>query len=48
VESREKQLGLVDLGPVAPRPPRAMDEGEEFEGDEGGDERLPKEEPEES
>jgi small subunit ribosomal protein S6 len=46
-ESREKQLGLVDLGPEAPRPPRAMDEGEEFEGEEGADERLTKEEPEE-
>jgi small subunit ribosomal protein S6 len=37
-ESREKQLGLVDLGPDAPRS-RAPDEGEDFEaGDEEGDE----------
>jgi small subunit ribosomal protein S6 len=47
-ESREKQLGLVDLGPEVPRPARAAEEGEEFEGDEGGEDRLPKEEPEES
>ena len=37
-ESREKQLGLVDLGPEAPRGPRPMDdfdaeEREETEGD---------------
>jgi small subunit ribosomal protein S6 len=30
-ESREKQLGLVDLGPEAPRSARPMEEGEEFE-----------------
>ena len=30
-ESREKQLGLVDLGPDAPRGPRHVDEVEEFE-----------------
>ena len=37
-ESREKQLGLVDLGPDAPRS-RAPDEPDEFEGaDEEGDE----------
>jgi small subunit ribosomal protein S6 len=37
-ESREKQLGLIDLGPEAPRGPRPM---EEFEGEEAeeGDER---------
>ncbi len=34
-ESREKQLGLVDLGPDAPRMHR-RDEGEEY-GDEGGE-----------
>ncbi len=38
-ESREKQLGLVDLGPEAPRAPRPMDdfdadEREDAEGDE--------------
>ena len=38
-ESREKQLGLVDLGPDAPRSPRHADEGEDFEamGAEGGE-----------
>jgi small subunit ribosomal protein S6 len=40
-ESREKQLGLVDLGPEAPRGPRPMDdfdaeEREETEGDDRG------------
>lgn len=38
-ESREKQLGLIDLGPEAPRGPRPM---EDFEGEgepEEGDER---------
>jgi small subunit ribosomal protein S6 len=50
-ESREKQLGLVDLGPDAPRAPRPLDEPEEFEaidegeivpkpGAEGGDEEV--------
>ncbi|MGH7269442.1 MAG: 30S ribosomal protein S6 [Polyangiaceae bacterium] len=32
-ESREKQLGLVDLGPEAPRSMRRMDEAEEFADD---------------
>ncbi|HXX69792.1 MAG TPA: 30S ribosomal protein S6 [Polyangiaceae bacterium] len=32
-ESREKQLGLIDFGPEAPRPPRVED-GDEFESDE--------------
>jgi small subunit ribosomal protein S6 len=32
-ESREKLLGLIDLGPEAPKPPR-IEEGEEFEADE--------------
>jgi small subunit ribosomal protein S6 len=40
-DSREKQLGLVDLGPDAPRSLRPMDEGDEFEGEgaeaEGGE-----------
>jgi len=30
-ESREKQLGLVDLGPDAPRPARPPEEADEFE-----------------
>jgi small subunit ribosomal protein S6 len=30
-ESRERQLGLVDLGPDAPRGPRPADEVEEFD-----------------
>jgi small subunit ribosomal protein S6 len=30
-DSREKQLGLVDMGPDAPRSMRAPDEGDEFE-----------------
>ncbi|MGD0676046.1 MAG: 30S ribosomal protein S6 [Polyangiaceae bacterium] len=41
-ESREKQLGLIDMGPEAPRPPR-VEEGEEFEGEEV-EEVAPKEE----
>jgi small subunit ribosomal protein S6 len=45
-ESREKQLGLIDLGPEAPKAPRAH-EGDEFEPEEG-DEAPAKEEPEES
>lgn len=36
-ESREKQLGLVDLGPDAPRSMRNREEGEEY-ADEEGDE----------
>ncbi|HEX8793934.1 MAG TPA: 30S ribosomal protein S6 [Polyangiaceae bacterium] len=35
-ESREKQLGLVDLGPDAPRGMSRRDEGDEY-ADEGGD-----------
>jgi small subunit ribosomal protein S6 len=35
-DSREKQLGLVDLGPDAPRSMRQMDEADEFES-EGGE-----------
>ena len=31
-ESREKQLGLLDLGPDLPRQSRAPEEGDEFEG----------------
>jgi small subunit ribosomal protein S6 len=33
-ESREKQLGLIDPGPEMPRPPRPIEEGEEFEAEE--------------
>jgi small subunit ribosomal protein S6 len=33
-ESREKQLGLVDLGPEMPRDRRPPEEGEEFEAEE--------------
>jgi small subunit ribosomal protein S6 len=41
-ESREKQLGLIDLGPDAPRS-RAPDEGEEYDaGDEEAEEGVPK------
>lgn len=41
-ESREKQLGLVDLGPEAARSPRPPEEGEEvFEGEEGFDGGVP-------
>jgi small subunit ribosomal protein S6 len=41
-ESRETQLGLVDLGPEAPRGPRPPEEGEEvFEGEEGFDGGVP-------
>jgi small subunit ribosomal protein S6 len=39
-ESREKQLGLVDLGPEAQKGPRPIEEGEEFEGDEGQEEAV--------
>jgi small subunit ribosomal protein S6 len=56
-ESREKQLGLIDLGPEAPKPPR-IPEGEEFEPEEAAEEpaaataaaatAVVKEEPEES
>jgi small subunit ribosomal protein S6 len=35
-DSREKQLGLVDMGPDAPRSMRPSEEGDEFEG-EGGE-----------
>ena len=34
-ESREKQLGLIDPGPDMPRPPRPMEEAEDFEAPEG-------------
>jgi small subunit ribosomal protein S6 len=34
-ESREKQLGLIDPGPDMPRPPRPMEEAEDFETPEG-------------
>lgn len=30
-ESREKQLGLIDPGPDMPRPPRPMEEAEDFD-----------------
>ena len=44
-ESREKQLGLVDLGPDAPRTPRAPEDVEDFEApDEEGEEVAPKKE----
>jgi small subunit ribosomal protein S6 len=51
-ESREKQLGLVDLGPEAPRGPRPVedfenDEREEAEGDERPGVVAPKVETEE-
>ncbi len=39
-ESREKLLGLIDLGPEAPKPARP-EEGEEFEGEEGAAEEAP-------
>jgi small subunit ribosomal protein S6 len=45
-ESREKLLGLVDLGEVQ-KPPRP-EEGEDFEQEEGEEPAAPKEEPEES
>jgi len=34
-ESREKQLGLIDPGPDMPRPPRPMEEADDFEPPEG-------------
>jgi small subunit ribosomal protein S6 len=34
-ESREKQLGLIDPGPDMPRPPRPMEEVDDFEAPEG-------------
>jgi len=34
-ESREKQLGLIDPGPDMPRPPRPMEEAEDFDVPEG-------------
>jgi small subunit ribosomal protein S6 len=37
-ESREKQLGLVDLGPDAPRAARGPEEADEFEASEEGEE----------
>jgi len=50
-ESREKLLGLIDLGPEAPKPQR-VEEGEEFEGAEEPEEVAvaapAKEEPEET
>ncbi len=46
-ESREKQLGLIDLGPEAPKVPR-VPEGEDFEPEEGAEEPAAKEEPEET
>jgi small subunit ribosomal protein S6 len=36
-ESREKQLGLVDLGPDGPRSVRPAEEGDEFGDEEGAD-----------
>jgi small subunit ribosomal protein S6 len=50
-ESREKLLGLVDLGPEAPKPPRGgAEEGEEFEAEEAEEQpaAAAKDEPEES
>jgi small subunit ribosomal protein S6 len=44
-ESREKQLGLVDLGPDVPR--HRPEEADFFEPEEGQDEAAAKEEPEE-
>ena len=43
-ESREKQLGLVDIGPDAPRAHRAPEEVEEFDGAaaEEGEDAVPK------
>jgi small subunit ribosomal protein S6 len=46
-ESREKLLGLVDLGPEAPKPQRP-EEGEDFEAEEPEAEPAAKEEPEET
>ncbi len=34
-ESREKQLGLIDLGPEAAKSARPLEEGEDFEAEEG-------------
>jgi len=34
-ESREKQLGLIDPGPDMPRPPRPMEEADDFDAPEG-------------
>jgi small subunit ribosomal protein S6 len=36
-ESREKQLGLVDLGPEGPRSARPPEDGDEFADEEGAD-----------
>jgi small subunit ribosomal protein S6 len=36
-DSREKQLGLIDMGPEAPRSARAPEEGDEFGEPEGGE-----------
>jgi small subunit ribosomal protein S6 len=44
-ESREKQLGLIDLGPDVPR--HRPEEVDFFEPEEGADEAVVKEEPEE-
>jgi small subunit ribosomal protein S6 len=41
-ESREKQLGLIDPGPDAPRAPRPVDDVEEFEGAPPEDEAVAK------
>jgi small subunit ribosomal protein S6 len=40
-ESREKQLGLIDLGPDAPRSMRRPDEGEEFPEEEADGDVIP-------
>jgi small subunit ribosomal protein S6 len=40
-ESREKQLGLIDLGPDAPRSMRRSDEGEEFPEEEAEGDVIP-------
>jgi len=40
-ESREKQLGLIDLGPDAPRSMRRPDEGEEFPEEEAEGDVIP-------
>jgi small subunit ribosomal protein S6 len=45
-ESREKQLGLIDLGPDVPR--HRPEEADYFEPDEGAEEVAAKEEPEET
>jgi len=42
-ESREKELGLLDVGTEAPRPRPSPEEGEFFEPEEGAEEAAPKE-----